>query len=282
MDIPAFFTETAIPMIVWLILYLVCFIVAKWTKDLFTPYSLNDELTEHDNLAIALVMAGYYLGFTLVYWTLMSGPGGDLKADILSVASYSVACILILNLCRFINDKFILKSFCNVEKLTKEHDLGVGFVQFSVYLATGLIAAGAVSGEGGWLTFIVFFVLGQVSMVLFSILYNAIAPFDIHAELQQKNTAAAITFSGNLIALGIVVSNGVKGDFVAWQQDLISFAISIVVAFLFIPLLQMVMDRLVIPGKSLKDEIKRDKNIGAGLLEAVITISFAAIVVRFI
>ena len=50
--------------------------------------------------------------------------------------------LLFLNLSRVINDKVILRTFCNVEQLTEEHNSAVGIVQFGTYVATGLIAAG--------------------------------------------------------------------------------------------------------------------------------------------
>lgn len=266
----------------FLILYIILFIAAKWTKDLFTPYKLNHELGEQDNFAVALTMGGYYLAITLVFAALLSGPSVYLQSDLLTVAMYSVLSILLLNVTRWINDKCILRAFCNIERLTKEHDAGVGAIQFSVYTATGLIASGAISGDGAMITFFVFFALGQFVLILASFIYQALSPFDLHAELAEKNTAVGLAFGGSLIALSLIIMNGVSGDFIDWQLDLISFAISAVLGLVLLPILQIIMDRLVIPGKSLRQEIKTDKNVGAGFLEGIIAICFALILIQIV
>lgn len=267
---------------IFLILYIVIFIAAKWAKDLFTPYSLNQELAEKDNFAVALTMVGYYFAITLVFVALLKGPTINLQSDILNVAGYSLLSILLLNGSRWINDKFILRAFCNVKKLTEDQDAGVGAVQFGVYTATGLIISGAVSGEGGWLSFVVFFALGQTMLIISSIIYQQLSVFDVHSEVASNNTAVGVAFGGSLIALGLILMNGVAGDFIDWKQDLSSFAISAFSGLILLPLLQLILDRLVIPGKSLRQEIAEDRNLGAGLLEAGIAISFALVLIQLV
>jgi uncharacterized membrane protein YjfL (UPF0719 family) len=267
---------------VFLVLYIIVFIAAKWAKDLFTPYSLNQELAEKDNFSVALTMVGYYLAITLVFVALLKGPTVNLRSDLLNVAGYSLLGILLLNGSRWINDKFILRAFCNIKKLTEEQDAGVGAVQFGVYTATGLIISGAVTGEGGWLTFLVFFALGQLMLIISSIIYQQLSVFDIHSEVASNNTAVGVAFGGSLIALGLILMNGVAGDFIDWKQDLSSFAISAFSGLILLPLLQLILDRLVIPGKSLRKEIAEDRNLGAGLLEAGIAISFALVLIQLV
>jgi len=263
-------------------LFSILFLAAKWSKDVFTPYSLNEELTVKDNLAVAITMAGFYFGVTAIFITLLKGPSQGLQADLINVATFSIIGIVLLNLSRWINDKLILRAFCSIERLTKEHDLGAAAVQFASYVATGMIAAGAVSGEGSVLSFVVFFVLGQAALILFSWVYDLLTPFDVQQELSHQNIAAGIAFSGTLLALGIIVNNGVAGDFSNWQSDITTFLISVVIASVFLPLLLIIADRLVIPGKSLRHEIQHEKNLGAGVLEATIAIAYAAVLAQII
>ncbi|GEA12173.1 DUF350 domain-containing protein [Alteromonas sp. KUL49] len=273
-------SEILLPAVVYLVLFAVIFLAAKWAKDLFTSYSLNKELAEHDNASIALTMSGYYIAVALIFVSQLAGPSYGLTQDIFLVGGYSVLGILLLNLSRWVNDKAILRTFCNIEKLTKEQNNGVGAIQFGVYLATGLVVSGALSGQGSVLTFFVFFLLGQLSLVAFTIIYNLVAPYDLYAELEKNNFAAAVGFSGALIGLGIIVKNSVTGDFVAWNTDLLSFAGSAVLGFIFLPLLLRLVDRLVIPGKSLSHEITHDQSVAAGLLVASIVISFSLVLVQ--
>jgi hypothetical protein len=43
-------------------------IAAKFVKDWLTPYSVDQELTSHDNPAFGLAVTGYYSGVVIVYW----------------------------------------------------------------------------------------------------------------------------------------------------------------------------------------------------------------------
>lgn len=274
--------ETLLPSMIYIGVFGVILLLAKWVKDVFTPYSLNLELSEHDNFAIALTMAGYYLAVALIFASQLSGPTISLKTDVINVTLFSLLGLLVLNLSRWVNDKFILRTFCNIEKLTKEQDTGVGAVQFSIYVATGLIASGALQGEGSIWTFIGFFALGQLCLILFGACYNLFAPFDLYRELEKKNLSAAIAYAGTTLAFGLIIMHSVSGDFVAWSSDLPSFAISAALGFVFLPVLLRLTDRLIIPGKSLRKEIVEDSSLAAGALEATIALSFALIIIQLV
>ncbi|MDQ7004691.1 MAG: DUF350 domain-containing protein [Ghiorsea sp.] len=262
----------------FVIMYVVLFFLAKWFKDFLTPYRIHDELTEKDNLAIALIMCGYYFATVAIFVGALTGPSQGLINDLMQVGGYSILGLVFLNLSRFVNDKLILRTFCNVEKLTQDQNVAVGAVQFGTYVATGMIAAGAVMGTGGGVaTAVVFFILGQLSLFLFSYIYDFITPYSIQEAIGNGNVAAGTALGGTLIALGVIVSNGVAGDFVSWQVNLTHLALVNVMAFVFLPLVRLMMDKLVIPGADLSEEIIRDKNLGAGFLEATVAISFAIV-----
>jgi uncharacterized membrane protein YjfL (UPF0719 family) len=259
-------------------LYFVLFLLAKWMKDFFTPYKINAELTREDNLAVALTMSGYYLGSVAIYIGALYGPSKGLVNDLVLVGSYSLLGLVFLNISRYINDKVILRKFCNIEQLTKEHNIAVAAVQFGTYLATALVAAGSVAGTGGnLLTAIIFFFLGQISLLLFTIIYDLITPYSIHEQLEKKNVAAGVALGGTIVALGIIVLNGVIGDFISWQQNILHLVTINLIAFIFLPIVRFIMDKLVIPNSDLSREIVEDRNIGAGLLEATVAISFAIV-----
>ena len=259
-------------------LYFVLFLLAKWMKDFFTPYTINEELTQKDNPAIALIMCGYYLGLSAIFVGTLIGPSFGFGTDLMLVGGYSILGLVLLNISRFINDRVLLRTFCNVQQLIQERNTAVGAVQFGTYLATGLIAGGAVMGTGGGVgTAIAFFVLGQVSLLIFSQVYDWLTPYSIHEALAQKNLAAGVAMAGWLIALGIIVTNGVAGDFIDWPSNLMRFSQVNLLAFVFLPVIRFAMDYLVVPGDRLSREINEDQNVGAGLLEAVVLISFAIV-----
>ncbi|MDQ6976155.1 MAG: DUF350 domain-containing protein [Mariprofundaceae bacterium] len=267
----------------FVLLYLLLFLFAKWLKDFLTPYAINHELTGKNNLAVSLCMAGYYFGLVAIFMGALSGPSHGLTEDLLQVGAYSLLGIVFLNVSRYVNDRIILRRFDCTHELTEKMNVAVGAVQFGAYLATGLIAAAAVRGTGGdALTAVVFFILGQLSLFLFSLVYDFITPYCIHEQLEQQNTAVGAALGGTLIALGIIVFNGASGDFISWQVNLTDLVISNLMAFAFLPIVRLMMDKLVIPNANLSDEIIEDKNLGAGLLEATVAISFAIVLVSVV
>ncbi|MCP4481563.1 MAG: DUF350 domain-containing protein [bacterium] len=266
-----------------IVLFLIFIFFAKLVNDWLTPYSLDKELTQKDNTALALSLAGYLLAGTIIFIGTEIGISQGFLNDILMITGYYILGIVLLNISRIINDKAILYKFCNLKELTQERNIGVGAVQFGSYLASGLIIAGAISGEGGGiLTAIVFYILGQLALVLFTKLYNFITPFDIHQELKTGNVAAGVAFSGGLVSLGIILMKGVSGNFISWQENMLRFLFSLILVFILLPVVRIFFDKVIIPRSNLNDEIKNDKNLGVAFLEAVIMISFSSVLIFMI
>jgi uncharacterized membrane protein YjfL (UPF0719 family) len=283
MDITKFITENLVNAGAFVLLYAFIFLLAKLMKDILTPYKLDVELADKDNLAISFTISGYFLATAIIFFGALTGPTQGLIQDLLAVGTYSLLGLVLLNISRIVNDKIILRKFCNIVELSQNHNTAVGAVQFGTYIATGLIIAGSISGTGGGtLTAVAFFALGQITLLLFSFVYDLITPYNIHDELEKKNTAAGVAFGGTMIALGIIVMNAVSGNFVSWEHDITLFGFTSIVAFIFLPVIRIFMNKVIHPGDNLNREITEDKNIGAGLLEAVVAISFSLVLIQAI
>ncbi|MFS8147918.1 DUF350 domain-containing protein [Rhizobium sp. BR 249] len=262
----------------FILLYLGLILTAKWFKALAVSYKLDEELARNDNLAVGLSMSGYYLATAAIYVAALYGPAGGLVHDLVVVGGYSLLGIGLLNLARWFSDRAVLRKFDDTHQLVNEKNIGVGAVHCGAYIATGLVIAGSISGEGGGLlSVIVFFVLGQLSLLLFTLVYERLLPYDIHEALRGRNVASGVAFAGHLVALAIIIMNASAGNFVDWGKDLTEFFIADVAAFIFLPILRLVMDRMTIRGQSLGGEIRLDANVGAGLLEATMAVCFAVV-----
>ncbi len=261
-----------------ILLFMFVLLLSKAAKDLCTPYKIDEELSEKDNVALATSMAGYFSAIAIIYIGALLGPSKDLLQDLITVGGYAGLGILLLNLSHEINDRFILRGFSNVKEIIEDRNVGTGAVQFGSYVASGLIVAGAIHGEGGGvMTIVVFFLLGQIGLILFTELYNWITPFDLHQEIEQDNVAAGIAFGGTLIAVGIILMKGASGNFVSWGQNLSIFAMDAMLVFILLPLVRFFFDKVIMPRTSLDHEIHHDRNLGAGLLEMIGAISFSVI-----
>jgi len=188
--------------------------------------------------------------------------------------------VFLLNLARVINDKLVLRKFSTLKEIIEDKNPGTGVVQGAAYLATGLIMAGALHGEGGGpLTAIVFFVIGQLALIVFAIIYDKLTPYSIHEEIEKDNTAAGLGFAGGIISIGIIMMEAVSGNFEGWVENLTPIVYNVVAILVLLVVVRLFFDKFVLYKSDLNEEIVRDKNVGAGLLEMITSISFAIVLV---
>ncbi len=258
------------------VIYLICafvlFLIGKVVFDAINrSYKLNEELVKKDNTALAIAMVGYYFGLTLAIGGVISGPSAGLAEDLIDIFIYGPLAIVLMNISAVINDKFILYKFNNTKELIEDQNVGTGVVECAVYLATGMIIFGAVSGEGGSVvTAIVFWSLGQVALMLTGLLYNFITPYDIHEHIEKDNVAVGVSFAGALIAIGNIIRHAVSGDFISWNENLITFISFVILGFVFLPIIRVLTDKILLPGEKITDElINQEKpNLGVAFIEA--------------
>lgn len=258
--------------VVYIISAFVLFFIGKIVYDrINSSYNLNEELVKKDNTALAIAMVGYYLGLTFAIGGVIVGPSAGLMEDIVDILIYGPLAIILMNLSAVINDKCILYKFNNTKELIEDQNVGTGVVECAVYLATGLIIFGAISGEQGSLvTAIVFWGLGQVALILTGFVYNLITPYDIHYHIEKDNVAVGVSFAGALIAIGNVIRHAVSGDFDSWSENLGIFVSFVVLGLVFLPIIRFVTDKVLLPGAKITDELVNQEkpNLGAAFIEA--------------
>lgn len=259
------------------VLFMALFVLAKWLRNQLTPYDIQYELTSDDNVAQAIAMGGYYIGFTIVFCGAYLGPTFGIFQDLMLVCGYSLLGLLLLNLARRINDYLMLHKMSMVQAIEEHHNLAAGTLLGCNYIAAGLVVAGAIHGEGGVGTALVFFVIGQLALVLFAVLYEVITPYSLRDEIVQGNLAAALGFGGTLIAIGVLVMGAVSADFVSWTYNLGLLATEIIAILVYLVAVRLFFDKVLIRGSDLNLEIARDKNVGAGLLEFAVALSFSVL-----
>ncbi len=274
----------------YLSLFVLVFFLSKWIKGWFSSYNLDEQLTHFDNNAVSVSVTGYFIGVTAVFVGAYTGPSSNnLAMDFLAVAGYSIAGVLLLNLTRIINERFILYKFSVQKEIIHDQNPGTGVVEGASYVATALIIAGSVNGQylaewvlinkafSGFLSTIVFYLIGIVCLIGFARIYNWLSPFDLHAEIEKDNIAAGLGFSGAIISIGIIIMRAVKGDLTDWGTDLMTLGLDILIVFIYLIVVRFVFDKFILRNSDLNTEISRDQNIGAGLLEMMIAICFSAV-----
>lgn len=264
----------------FLALALVIVIAAKLINDFLTPYLIDVQLAQHDNLALAVSFSGYLLGVAVVFIGAFLGPSKGLVADLIYVAGWSLGGVVLLNLSRLINDRLILYKFSNVKEIIEDQNVGTGVVQAGSYLASGFIVAGSIHGEGGGiLTALAFFFAGQVVLVLFSLVYNWFTSYDIHEAIEANNAAAGVAMAGALVAIGIVLAHASSGAFISWTANFRTFVIESLLVVILFPIVRLCFDKVALSKIDLNHEVATDQNVGAAMIEASAMIAFAALLV---
>jgi uncharacterized membrane protein YjfL (UPF0719 family) len=253
---------------------------AKYINDFLTPYLVDVELAKHDNVALAVSFSGYLAGVAIIYIGALVGPATELALDLIRTGGWALAGIFLLNLSRVINDRLLLSRFSNVKEIIEDQNTGVGAVQAGGYVASALIVAGSIHGQGGGiLTMLAFYAAGQVALLIFTWLYDRITPYDLHAELEADNVAAGVAFGGGLIAIGLVLMHACAGNFVSWGANFRQFALEAALILILLPMVRWFLDKAIFAKLDLNHEIAKDRNLGAAFLEATVMISFSAVLV---
>lgn len=264
----------------YILLYLAVFFFSKWLKGAFSSYNLDEQLTHFDNNAVSVSVAGYFLGVTIIFVGALGGDGSQSSVgmEFAVVTGYTLGGILLLHLSRILNQKLILPKFSVDKEIVKDQNPGTGVVEGAIYVASALIIAGSIHGEGGGpVSALVFYVIGQICLVLFALLYARLTPYSVHDEIEKDNIAAGLGFSGGLISIGIIIMRAVSGEFIGWKEDLIAVGKDVAIIFVYLIIVRFVFDKFVLRNSDLNTEIANDQNLGAGLLEMIVAICFSVV-----
>ena len=269
--------------IIYIFSAFVLFLIGKVVHDgINRSYRLNEELVKKDNFALAIAMIGYYMGLILSIGGVIAGPSAGLVEDIIDILIYGPLSIILMNISAVVNDKFILYKFNNVKELIEDQNVGTGVIECAVYLATGMIIFGSISGEdGSVITAIAFWALGQIALILTGLLYNFITPYDIHHHIEKDNVAVGVSFAGAIIAVGNIIRHSVSGNFLSWNENLTTFISFVVLGFIFLPVIRVLTDRVLLPGEKITDELVNQEkpNVGVSFIEAFSYIGASFVIV---
>ncbi len=264
--------DSILATLVYLASSFLLFFIGKIAYQLFhRKINVKDELVEKDNLAFSVAHVGYFVGLLLAIGSAVLGPSQGLVQDLVDIFAYGLLAVLLLNISVFINDKLILRKFSVYKEIVEDQNVGTGVVEGGNAVATGLILLGAISGDGGsLLTALIFWAIGQVLLIATEMFYNVITPYDVHEHIEKDNVAVGIGFAGAMISIGNLIRFALMHDFVSWEESLINIGIDVGIGLLFLPIVRLLTDKILLPGRNLTDELINQErpNHGAALIEA--------------
>lgn len=234
---------------------------------------------EDSNLAVGFKRAGFYLAIPLGMYGAFSGSSAGFQRDVITLAIDGAALTLFLLIAGFINDRIILRKVKNYEEI-KKNNIAVGLIECGQYVATGLIAMGALSGEGGGiLSAVVFFFAGQIALLLVVFLYQLATPYNVIGEIESGNTAAGLMLAGIMVAVSVTLYGAIAGDSQGWVKDFIGFGIYAAKGIILLFVMDVIIDRMFLPHTTFKIEIERDKNNAVASIVTGIRLGLAIIIV---
>jgi uncharacterized membrane protein YjfL (UPF0719 family) len=238
----------------------------------------DDQEINNGNFAIGARRFGLYFGFGIGISGALSSVGGNFTNDLLMLMRDGFLVAGFLFLARKLNEVIILPGICNDDECTNGN-VAVGIIEAGSYIATGLVAQASSSGQGGgFLSLLIFFVLGQVFLLTIAQISKATTSFSLVEEIKQRNVAASIMLAGKLVSIGIILRSAIAGNFVSWSADISSFITSAVIGMIILCTVIWPIEKFLLPGANLTKEIKDDKNTAVASVVVSVKVVVALII----
>lgn len=224
---------------------------------------------KQNNVALGIRRGSMYLG-------LMIGAMGTLNSEILIQIKDQFLLLMFIGLAFFISDKILFKNVSNTLEIIKGN-VSVAIGEAGLFIATGIIAYASFSGEGPWYSSIVFFILGQIVLILATQMYELMYK-NIKTNIEQGSIASAIMLSSLLISFSLILKSSIIGDFSSWEADIVSFVKMTILGFILLILFaNVIVDKLFLPKLTIAEALNKE-NVAAIILIAGLKIGIAVII----
>lgn len=211
-----------------------------------SSHYVADTEIKNGNIAISLRRTGLYIGTAIALFSTINGW----YMQIIDGA----AIVIFMLLAMFISEVIIFPKFDNIEAL-KNNNKAIGFAEGCLFIATGIIASASFSGDGPWISSIVFFIFGQL-ILIGAIRINEFMHKGTMDEIEKGNISAGIMVGGLAIAYAFILKAAIAGPFNGWIQDISSFFISVIFGGLLLLLFtNKIIERLFFSGSSIGKEV---------------------------
>lgn len=255
--------------------------LAKKADDWRTS-SMNDdeEIIEKKNLAVGLRRAGLYLGGLIAMAGVLAGPTKGFEEDILGVLIFGALGYVLLFAARFLFARLALLGIPAEQEIARGN-IAVGSVEFGVFVATGILINGAVSGEGeGWaaiLSTLIFFVLGEGMLILVALIYQKITPYPDKEELRRGNAAVGVMLAGMPIALSLILRASLLGPTTDSGTALLHFLVSSALGILLLFVLYFLV-RFVFLCRATLTKAIPEQNLAVAFTMQALLLAFAYLI----
>jgi uncharacterized membrane protein YjfL (UPF0719 family) len=261
---------------------LVLLVVFTLMQRALYEHAVSRDLNE-GNVARRLLRVGQVIAVFMVSSSVVkSGVQGESIAhDITWVAAFGLTAVALVSLTGRLGVQLLLSSRLPAE--LARGNVAAGVAAAANYVATGIVTAHAIGGNDlhGLGVSLVFFVLSQLTLHVFALLFRALTTYDDAEQIAGENLAAALSYAGLVVAVALVVAHAVEGDFVNWNVSIRGYGKALIALVALYPVrqifVQMVLLRapFALRGGRLDVAVGAERNVGMGALEAATYVSTA-------
>jgi uncharacterized membrane protein YjfL (UPF0719 family) len=239
------------------------------------------------NVAKSLDTAGHLLGAFLVVASVVDGSptGASLAADAFWTAVFGIATVVLHAELARLGTSLIVGA--GLRKEIERGNPAAGVAAAGHNVATGVVVSSCLYGHD-LETFGValgFLAIALLTLHLFVIAFRALTVYRDNEEILDENVAAAMSYAGVTIALGVIVGHAADGAFEGWAASLRGYGLSLIGMLALYPVRQLLVgfllvgDRPRLRGGLLDDGIARGRNVGLGVLEGSAYVAVALLIV---
>ena len=256
-------------------------LVALLFRRVFGP-----KLTKEPNAASRLLEAGHTFGVFLIMASIVRGcvKGEVLVDDLTWAATFGSIAVLLLELAGGVGVRFLIGAHLPAE--VERGNVAAGLAAGGHYASTGIIAASCIYGESlvGLEISLLFFVIGQLSLHLLVMLFRVLTSYNDDEEIMGENLAAALSYTGVTVALGIIIGNAADGAFTTITASLLGYGLALLYGLFFYPIRQSLVMGLILRvkptlrGGVLDKAIATSRDAGMAALEAATYLGAAILI----
>jgi len=231
-------------------------------------YVSVNEIEKEGNIAVAIRNGAIYLGIAIAMIGVISTP----LTQLIDGLTAMIFVLIAVN----ISDNVVFSKVNNSIEIGK-NNMSLALAEGGLFIGTGIIAMASFSGEGPYVSSIVFFLLGQIVLVLSTIIVEQMYK-GIKDKIIDGNLSAGILLGSVIIGLSFVLSSAVAGDFHGWKEDIISFLEYALFGYLLVLVFaNKAIDWIFLPTTKIKEQIENN-NVSAIIVVSAIKVGIALLI----
>ncbi|MCU4675163.1 DUF350 domain-containing protein [Catenovulum sp. 2E275] len=262
----------------------------RLVSGLWAKVNSTEELSQKDNFAFGISMAGGIIAMGIVLTGAITGESANsYLTEAVGVASYGLVGLILIKIGRYIHDKISLNRINKVEAILAEN-VAVAIVDAAAVIATAIIIRSVLLWVEGiniytLVAVLTGFAVSQTVLVAVTRIReknyarnNQNASFQ--EALQNGQIAVAIRHAGHMLATAFAVKaasyfliyepTSIVTNLIGW------FSISLVMTILIF-VLNKIARRIILIGIDTSAEVDKQDNIGVAAAEFAIVVSIALI-----